>query len=77
MRVPLAQAAQADRFQHGGDLAAAPVPGGEPEPDVRLDRQVREQAAFLRHVADAAPFRRHVDAGTVDQQVTDGDRAAA
>jgi len=47
----------------------------ESEADVARHRQVREQAALLRDVADAAPFGRQVDAGAVDQHTADADRA--
>ena len=72
MRVTPAEPAQPDRLEQGVDLAAAAPTGPvsasrEPEADVARHRQVREQAAFLRDVADPAPLRREVDAGAVDQ----------
>jgi hypothetical protein len=65
MRVTPAEPAQPDRLEQGVDLAAAALAGGQPEADVARHRQVREQAAFLRDVADPAPLRWEVDAGVV------------
>src|SRR6478609_12085416 len=80
MRVAPAEPAQTDRLEQAVDLAAtAParpvLASSEPEAHVARHGQVREQAAFLRDVADPAPLRREVGAGAVDQDAADADRA--
>jgi len=76
MRVAPAEARQADRVEQVADGLGAPFRPGEAEPDVRRDGEVREQAAFLRHVADAATLSGHVRAGPVDDGAAEGYRAA-
>ena len=50
--------------------AAAPARAIEAVAKVALDGEVREQAAVLEHVADAAPLGGHVDAArAVDQRL--------
>ena len=38
--------------------------------EIARDRQMRKQPAFLEHVADAAPVRRHVDAARAESNST-------
>ena len=71
MRVASAESAESDRLEQGVDLATAALASREPEADVARHGQVREQAAFLRDVADPAPLRREVGAGAVDQDAAD------
>jgi hypothetical protein len=68
------EASQADRLQQ---LRAAlrPAAAGQPEADVRGHREVREQRALLRHVADAAAFGGQEGAEPVGQGWADPDRA--
>ena len=80
MRHPALEAGQADHLDQLGDALAlgrhAPEPAAaQPEADVRGDREVREQRAFLRDVADAAPLRRRVLPRAVDDAAGEGDRA--
>ena len=74
MRVAPGQAGQPDRVEKLGGARPATIPAGQPEPDVRLDGEVREEAAFLGDVADAPPFRGQVDAGPVRHRGADRDR---
>jgi hypothetical protein len=76
VRVAAAQAGQADRLQQVADGRAAALPPGQPEPDVGGHREVREQAALLRHVADAAALGRLIAAGTVHDGAAEGEQAA-
>src|SRR6478736_96675 len=36
--------------------------------EIVIDREVGKQSAFLKHIADAPPRNRHVDAGSVVKQ---------
>src|SRR4029078_3795756 len=80
MRVAPAEPAQADRLEQAVDLAATALArpvfaSSDPEAHVARHGQVREQAAFLRDVADPAPLRREVSAGAVDQDTADAAHA--
>ena len=71
---------QLDQLRDARLLSAghAPQPAAaQPEPDVRRDRQVREERALLRDVADAAPLGRRVLARAVDDAAAERDRAAS
>jgi hypothetical protein len=75
VRVATGEAGQPGRVEQLGGALSAPVPPGQAEPDVRLDREVREKAALLRDIADAAPFGGQVDAGPVRHGGADRDRS--
>ena len=67
MRVALAQPGQARPTSSSSPMRGPRRwPAGSPKPTLAATRQVREQAAFLRHVADPAPLGRHVRARAVD-----------
>ncbi len=76
MRVPAGQRRrQPDQLQQLADPAGRALLAGQPEADVRGHRQVREQRALLRHVADPAVLRRPRPAGAGDGRAAERDRA--
>ncbi len=66
-----------DHLEHlPDDLAAAPLGPRQPEADVAGHVEVREQRAFLGHVADPALLRRHVATAVVQRPAGKADLAA-
>jgi len=64
--MPPCEAAQADEFgQHLG--VGGPAPPWQPEPDVGLDIQMREQRAVLWDIPDAPALRRDEPPAVVDR----------
>ena len=68
MRVAIARGRPCPTASSRSATASRRSAAGEAEADVGRHRQMREQAALLRHVADAAAFRWHVGAGPVDDR---------
>jgi hypothetical protein len=75
MRIALAEPGHADRVEQVNDHRATPFSSWQAEADVGGHRQMREQGAILRHVADAPPFRWHPVGGPVDDPPADPDGA--
>jgi hypothetical protein len=76
MRIAPGQAGQPDRVQQVQRPAAAPFPGRYPESHVAKDREVREEAALLRDIADPPPFRRDMHIRPVRHRAADPHRPA-
>ena len=57
-------------------LLAVPLPAGQAEADVLLDRQVGKQTPVLGHEADATPVGATKRPSSVDDFAAEADRAA-
>src|SRR5882762_4771794 len=79
-RPALQKVADAEKIKNRFELNLALLRRPEPAPEheVLANRQVRKQAAFLKHVADAAPVGRDENPGCgIDEgRSVDGDLAA-
>src|SRR5262249_22978743 len=66
---------QADQLEQLRDaMVSAPLLAREPEGDIVGDREMREQRAFLRDIADLATLRGRVDATSRYDAPADADR---
>ena len=71
----MAETGHPDHVEQLCHLAAATLVPGQAEADVLRHGQVREQAAFLRDVADLALLGRQIALPVVNGTVAEGDRA--